>query len=159
MAQKDIHFGLFIVYNIIDEIVPGGVIMAKISDIIFCLRATNVEGEGASAHTILTALTPEYVPGLFSFSIIVNLLDIDLEHEHKFKIDFISPSEEEVLNISGDLPIMDIRTNLPKEYNGINIAMDWNNVNFKSSGLYIIRVYVDDVLIKEKEIFVKGKNE
>ena len=37
--------------------------MANVSDVIFCLRATNIEGQGACATTILTALTPEYIPG------------------------------------------------------------------------------------------------
>ena len=133
--------------------------MAKISDVIFCLRATNVEGEGASAHTILSAITPEYVPGLFSFSVIVNLLDIDLHVQHKFNIDFESSSKESVLNIEGELPIIDECSNLPKEFHGITMAMDWNNVNFKSSGLYVFKFFVDGELIKEKEIFVKGKNE
>ena len=133
--------------------------MAKVSDIIFCLRATNIEGEGASAHTILSVITPEYVPGLFSFSVIVNLLDIDLRETHQFNISFESPSNETVLNINGDFPIIDECTNLPQEYRGITMAMDWNNVNFKSSGLYVFKFFVDGELIKEKEIFVKGKNE
>lgn len=133
--------------------------MAKVSDIIFCLRATNIEGEGASAHTILSVITPEYVPGLFSFSVIVNLLDIDLRETHHFNISFESPSDEPILNINGDLPIIDECTNLPQEYRGITMAMDWNNVNFKSSGLYVFKFFVDGELVKKKEIFVKGKNE
>ena len=52
-----------------------------------------------------------------------------------------------------------MKNNLPQQYKGINIAMDWNNVNLKVSGEYIIKITVDDILLKEKRIFVKGKNE
>ena len=50
-------------------------------------------------------------------------------------------------------------SNLPAEYKGLTIAMDWNNVNFKCSGLYKIQIIIDESIVKEKEIFVKGKNE
>ena len=133
--------------------------MAKISDVIFCLRATNIEGEGATAHTILSVIAPEYVPGLFSFSVIINLLDVDLKQAHQFNINFESPSNEVVLTINGELPTIDTSTNLPQEYQGITIAMDWNNVNFKTSGLYSLKFFVDGEFVNSKEIFVKGKNE
>ena len=51
--------------------------MAKVSDVIFCLRAVNIDGEGTCAQGILTTLTPEYIPGLFSFAVVITLLDIE----------------------------------------------------------------------------------
>lgn len=133
--------------------------MAKVSDIIFCLRATNTEGAGASASTILTALTPEYIPGLFTFSVIVTLLDITPGEEHTITIDFLDPTEESVVHIESDIPQIEDDSNLPQEYKGLNMAMDWNNVNLKMSGLYTIRIGFDGEVIQEKSIFVKGKNE
>lgn len=133
--------------------------MAKVSDIIFCLRATNMEGSGASATTILTALTPEYIPGLFTFSVIVTLLDIDPDNEHTVAIDFINPSNENVVHIEAPLPRIEDDSNLPQAYKGLNMAMDWNNVNLKVSGLYTIQVKFDGDLLQEKNIYVKGKNE
>lgn len=133
--------------------------MANVSDVIFCLRATNVEGQGACATTILTALTPEYIPGLFTFSVIITLLDIDASTGHQLMVDFISPTEENVVHVESPLPAINEDNNLPQQYKGINIAMDWNNVNLKVSGEYIIKITVDDILLKEKRIFVKGKNE
>ena len=53
-----------------------------VSDVIFCLRATNTEGRGACAETILTALTPEYIPGLFTFSVIITLLAADTSEDY-----------------------------------------------------------------------------
>ena len=133
--------------------------MARVSDIIFCLRATNVEGPGVSAFTILTALTPEYVPGLFTFSVIVTVLDIEPGKEHKISIDFLNPSKESVVHIESPIPQIEDDSNLPQEHKGLNMTMDWNNVNLRVSGLYTLEVKFDGVLIKEKSIFVKGKNE
>lgn len=133
--------------------------MAYISDVIFCLRATNIEGQGACANTILTALTPEYIPGLFTFSVVITLLDVDSSIEHKLVVDFLNPSEESTVHIESPLPSMEENSNLPKKYKGITIAMDWNNVNLKVSGEYTIRISIDDTVLKEKKIYVKGKNE
>lgn len=133
--------------------------MAYISDVIFCLRATNIEGQGACANTILTALTPEYIPGLFTFSVVITLLDVDSSIEHKLVVDFLNPSQESAVHIESPLPSMEENSNLPKEYKGITIAMDWNNVNLKVSGEYTIRISIDDTVLKEKKIYVKGKNE
>lgn len=133
--------------------------MPNVSDIIFCLRATNNNVEGACATNILSVISPEYIPGLFTFSVVVNLLDIDTSVEHKFSVDFNAPNEENTIHIEGPVPIFVDESNLPKEYKGVTIAMDWNNVNFKMSGLYTIKIYVDQELIKTKSIYVKGKNE
>lgn len=133
--------------------------MANVSDVIFCLRATNIEGQGASATTILTTLTPEYIPGLFTFSVIITLLDIDLSSEHQLMVDFISPVDENVVHVESSLSVRNEESNLPQKYKGINVAMDWNNVNLKVSGEYTIKIIVDGDLLKEKSIYVKGKNE
>ena len=96
---------------------------------------------------------------MFSFSIIVIALDIDLTRDHEFKSIFLDPAGETLVNVEGELPVIANNTNLPPEHLGINIAMDWNNVNFKISGLHTIKIYIDGELVKCKEIFVKGKNE
>lgn len=133
--------------------------MARVSDIIFCLRAKNVDGQGVSADTILTALSPEYIPGLFTFSVILTLVDIDTTVEHQLLVQFISPSGEEVVRIESELPVIEDHSNLPNEHKGINVAMDWNNVNLRESGLYTIKVLINNVEVGVKSIFVKGKNE
>lgn len=133
--------------------------MARVSDIIFCLRATNTDERGACATTVLTALSPEYVPGLFTFSVIVTLLDIEPNEEHNITIDFVSPTNENVVHIESQVPHIEDNSNLPQEHKGLNMAMDWNNVNLKVSGLYKVQVNFDKVMLQEKTIYVKGKNE
>lgn len=133
--------------------------MAKTSDIIFCLNAQNIEGTGVSANNILTAITPEYIPGLFSFSVVVTLIDMDCSQKHNFSVRFLDSSDEIVVNVDGETPIYSDNSNVPNEYKGLNLAMDWNNVNLKKSGIYTIKIYIDEDLIGEKSVYVKGKNE
>lgn len=132
--------------------------MVKVSDIIFCVKATNVDGEGASANIILTSLLPEYIPGLFTFSVIVTILGVDLSQEHNLLVQFFSPEEQETVRVDGPMPIMEDDSDLPLEYRGVNVAMDWTNVNFKTSGIYTIVITLDGEELAKKEIYVKGKN-
>lgn len=132
--------------------------MAKVNDIIFCLNSVNLQGQGVSANAILSAITPEYIPGLFTFSVIVTILDIDLEKEPILKIVF-GKDEDTLGVIEGPLPNIEDTSNLPKEYRGINLSIDMNNTNFKSDGLYKLSVFLNEELLKEKEIYVKGKNQ
>ena len=133
--------------------------MANISDIVFCLNAINNEGEGASAINILPSITPEYIPGLFTFSIIIILLDIEPIQTHHLIVDFIAPNDETIVHIENPFSVQEDTSNLPKQYKGVNIAMSWNNVNFKVSGNYTLKIHVDGKFIKDKSIYVKGKNE
>ena len=133
--------------------------MAKISDIIFCLNATNVEGEGASADRILTALRPEYIPGLFSFSVVVTVLDLDPKLEHPFLILFTDPYGTEIVKAEGTFHTREDASNLPAKYKGVNMVMNLGNVNFKVSGEYKMEISIDGNLIQEKLIYVKGQNE
>lgn len=132
-----------------------------VQDIIFCLNAINRENEGASANVILSAINPEYVPGLFSFSVIITVLDIDTSKEHKISVYLKAPNEELVVDLNDvtvpSMPKQD--SNLPKEYLGLTVALDLNNVNFRTSGLYNLDIIIDNQRLSGKSIFVKGKNE
>ncbi len=132
--------------------------MPTVNDIIFCLNASNLPGQGVCANTILTTMTPEYIPGLFTFSVIITILDVDTTKEHELSISFCSPSE--VLGeLKAPLPVIEDHSNLPNEYKGINLTIDWNNMNFKENGEYRITILLDDAQIGEKSIYVKGKNQ
>lgn len=133
--------------------------MPSVSNIIFCLDATNSDEHGACAKTILSALNPEYIPGLFTFSVIIVLLDVDLSKTHQLAVDFINSIGENVVNVRTSISTMNKIGNLPEQYQGINIVMDWNNVNLKVSGKYTIKVTMDEKFLEEKTIFVKGRNE
>lgn len=135
--------------------------MAYVSNVIFCLNAITDETGNVNANSIFSSLTPEYVPGLFTFSVIVSILDleIDSKNECHILIEFNSPTGENVVTVDTNTSYINNENNLPNEYKGINIAMDWTNVNFKTSGLYTLHISCNDEKIGEKQIFVKGKNE
>lgn len=132
--------------------------MATIHDIIFCLASTNADGQGASAHTVLSAFNPEYIPGLFSFSTIITILGLDFKTEHILKVS-LGREENEIATIEGPVPEVDVSGNLPEEYKGVNFSVNWNNVEFKEEGDYVLSVLLDGEKLGEKHIYVKGKNQ
>ncbi len=134
--------------------------MVEVANVIICLRATSQMG-GVSANYILQALNPEYVPGLFSFSVIISLINIEYRSQHFISVSLLDPEKKEVASIGKtELPSKPIKpSNLPEEYIGVNVSMDWNNINFKCSGDYSLVIKYDDQEIMTKKIFVKGKNE
>ncbi len=132
--------------------------MAKVSDIIFCLNATNLPGQGVCANTILSAITPEYIPGLYTFSVVITILGIDTSVDHSIGLSF-STKDDVIANVEGPIPAMEEHSNLPLEYKGVNLTVDWSNINFKTDGEYCLKVAVDGAVIGNKTIYVKGKNQ
>ena len=93
--------------------------MMQVHDIIFCLNSSNIGGQGVNAYTVLSAVNPEYIPGLFSFSTIVTIIGIDCSKDHVLKLIFYN-EEETVGALEGPLTPIDDSSNLPDEYKGIN---------------------------------------
>ena len=132
--------------------------MARVSDIIFCLNSTNLPGQGVCANTILTTIMPEYIPGLFTFSVVITILGVDVSTEHPITISF-SHEGTPVADVTSQIPSMEDQSNLPQEYKGVNLALNWNNINFQEQGEYSLKVMVDGQEVGNKTIFVKGKNQ
>lgn len=132
--------------------------MTKVVNVIFCLQAHVADGK-VSADGILSALTPAYIPGLFSFSVVISVLDISPENEHSFRVVFTDPKGNITFDVSNPFTVQKRLDVLPAEYQGINFTMNFNNIDFKMSGLYKMSIWIDDTLLDEKEIYVKGKNE
>lgn len=132
--------------------------MAKVANFLYCLKSITSETE-ASAMGILCAITPDYIPGAFSFSIICSIVDLEVG-DHSVILHFIKPSGVELLKIEGQVPFqVNEQCNLPNDYVGINISADLQNVVFEESGLYKTIVEVNNIELGTYEIFVKGKNE
>ena len=125
----------------------------------YCLNINTVEGR-TDIVGLLNAMTPEYIPGLFSFSISFALLNIT-EGEHSLIVKFKDPDKEVIAGIDNAMVSYkkDENSNLPDAQMGINVAAGLQNVNFKKSGLYSTEVILDGTSIGEYYIFAKGKNE
>ena len=132
--------------------------MAKISNFIYCLNSTASDNE-ANAMGVVSALTPDYLPGAYSFSILCSILDLE-EGLHRINFKFKTPEDVTLVEVEGEIPYeLEENSNLPRQYVGINIISDWQNVVFEKSGLYKTVVSIDGVESGIYEIFVKGKNE
>lgn len=133
--------------------------MAEIKNFVYCLNINTGEGR-TDIVGLLNAMTPEYIPGLFSFSISFSLLNI-AEGEHSLVVKFKDPDKIVIAGIdNATVPYKkDENSNLPDEQMGITVAAGLQNVNFKKSGLYSTEVVLDGTSIGEYYIFAKGKNE
>lgn len=133
--------------------------MAEIKNFLYCLNVSTFE-ERTDIIGLLDAMTPEYIPGLFSFSVIFTLSNIT-EGEHALIVKFKDPDKEVIAEIDNAKVSYkkDENSNLPDEQMGINVAAGLQNVNFKKSGLYSTEVMIDGTSIGEYYIFAKGKNE
>lgn len=142
--------------------------MAKLTNFIYCINAERVpsrdgSGEGINAIGVLSALTPEFVPGTFSFSIIFSVLDIDVTGNNTVRIVFSKSGENSALVDSGIISLTPMdgadKVGLPNEYKGLNMSMDLRNVIFEEEGIYHTEVYFNNQLLGDKPIYVKGKRQ
>ena len=132
--------------------------MARISNFVYCLNAT-ASGMEANAMGILSAITPDYIPGAFSFSVFCSIVDLE-DGNPNIKMQFYSPDNKILANLEGAIPYAKPEdVNLPKEHVGVNIACMLQNILLEKSGMYRMDVTVDGMFCGSYEIFVKGKNE
>lgn len=140
--------------------------MASLANFLYCLNAERVDenggtGSNINALGILATITPEYVPGAFSFSIIFTVLDIDItKTDNTVQVKFCREHDGKALIDSGilQMPSMsDDGIDLPKEYRGLNMSMDCRNVVFETEGIYTAQIYFNGEFLGEKQIYVKGK--
>lgn len=133
--------------------------MTSIKNFLFCLNTNNSNGTN-NVNGILCAITPEYVPGLYSFGVNFSILGL-AEGAHSICLKF-KDSEGSCVASIGDTTLnytKDANSNLPNEYVGVNVAVNLQNVDFKHSGIYSMDVILDGTTSGTYEIYVKGKNE
>jgi len=133
--------------------------MPIIKNFLYCLGSNNSNGTN-NISGILYAITPEYVPGLYSFGVNFGILDLP-EGSHNLCLRFKDSNGTNIASIEDTAMnyIKDPSSNLPEEYLGINIAANFQNVDIKCSGMYSMDVILDGISLGTYEIFVKGKNE
>ena len=80
--------------------------MADLTNFIYCINAERIPSkngktDSVNAIGVLSSLTPEFVPGTFSFSVIFSVLDIDISGNNTVQITFFREGEQENLVDSG----------------------------------------------------------
>ncbi|HJC48535.1 MAG TPA: hypothetical protein IAA04_10830 [Candidatus Lachnoclostridium pullistercoris] len=141
--------------------------MADLTNFIYCINAERIPSkngktDSVNAIGVLSSLTPEFVPGTFSFSVIFSVLDIDISGNNTVQITFFREGEQENLVDSGVITIPPLSPDsddiqLPPKYQGLNMSMDFRNVIFEQEGLYNTKVIFNDQVLAIKPIYVKGK--
>ena len=136
---------------------------AKVSTFIYCLGTTNLEGKDApiNAMGVLPVLTPEFIPSMFSFSIVLGMRGIDDTSNHLLDIIF-KDCEGNVLVEAREIQITLEQlqakgSQLPEEYRGLMIGMDLRNVVIKKEGVYSTEVSLDGKKLGVFDIYTKSK--
>lgn len=140
--------------------------MITVKNFIYCLETKKEkEREGEPPNTIikglLSCITPEFIPGTFSFSIMFSVLNLEQDQECRVSICIKNPDEEEILKtdemiLSGDVKDRN-KFNVPNEYFGYNVGVDLRNILLEKEGLYHTIVFLNGTEAGEYPIYVKGK--
>ena len=105
--------------------------MPSIKNFLFCLNTNNSNGTN-NVNGILCAITPEYVPGLYSFGVNFAILDL-AEGTHSICLNF-KDSEGTCIASIGETSLnytKDANDNLPNQYTGVNVAANLQNVDIQ----------------------------
>lgn len=133
--------------------------MPVIKNFVYCLNTNTTDGKNNILGAFGT-MAPEYIPGLFSFSVFFTVLDLE-EGSHQLTLHFRDPGGQILATVQSDsIPYeIDASSNLPGRYQGLNAAVNFQNVDIKRSGLHSMEVLLDGESQGAYEIYVKGRNE
>lgn len=141
--------------------------MEKITTFIYCLATNNIQEpnmQTVNANGILSVITPEYIPGTFSFSLVFTLLGLE-EKKYELNLRFKNPDGQILLDTGGlVIPYDQISKNdqnkisLPPEETGLTLSLDLKNVVFEKNGYYVTEVLCNGRVLGEYKIYAKGKN-
>lgn len=139
--------------------------MARVENFVYCLNAERIpvkgkQGDTINAMGVLSVISPEFIPGSFSFSIVFSILGMDLNNTNQIRIQFKDDSQKVLIDTDNlSIPPMssDNEMHLPKEYCGLNLSMDFRNVVFERDGLYNTVVMLNEEIIGSAEIYAKGR--
>jgi hypothetical protein len=105
--------------------------------------------------------TPQFVPGQFSFSTIIGILDCDFTKEHRIRGIFKDPKGNAVIDTGSTTVIMPAdpkKSNIPPELLGAILNFDFRNVVLSKDGEYETEIFLDDISLGTFPILVKGLN-
>lgn len=132
-----------------------------LQNFVLCMNSSHDSIRGLCAENILAYLNPEFIPGQFSFCIVGTITNIDINKNYKLNI-IMTHKEDgyEAVKLNSDIHFPSApNNNVPSKYHGANIAIDCKNVKLIKSGEYVLKIVLDNEILKESIIYVKGKNE
>jgi len=137
--------------------------VAKVSYFLYCAnidRKTTSSGvEVVSLSNPLATINPEFVPGMFSFSIAFSILGVDVSGtNNRLRLQIVDEESNTIVD-TDVIPMPQLppdETEVPAEYKGYNFSMDFRNVVFTHNGLYSTKVFFNESEISEHPIYVCG---
>lgn len=142
----------------------------KVNSFVYCLSffpQKKPDGkESLVLDGIISSINPEYVPGMFSFAMIVGLIGIDFSRRQKLNVKFLNATTRKSIL---DLPNIELSENmfmnnglnfevLSVDKAGVNMNIDARNIVFHEEGWHVTEIEIDNQLIGEYPIYVKGVN-
>ncbi len=139
--------------------------MAKLSYFMICDTMNNVPMPGGTLGLNITnpqlVLTPKYIPGNYSFCVVVGVQDVKptdpSTNAIKLKFELLTPKGKLLQQSVADLPMVNMQK-VPEQYQGFLMSFDLRNLPIEEEGAYVLNLYVDDVLIGNKEIPIYKKS-
>lgn len=140
--------------------------MTRISNFIYCLNAERIAApdgnrDSMNAMGVVSVLTPEFIPGTFSFSIVFSILGVDKVYEtNKIRVVFEDMEGNKLVD-TGDIELPPKPEGddfiLPVDYQGLDMSMDFRNVIFEKEGLYKTQIIWNGQSLGDCRIYVKGR--
>jgi hypothetical protein len=133
--------------------------MAKLTEFILCDSISAVPASEGGVLQQLTspqvALRPQFVPGNFSFGVVVGIQGMNLHITNRICFTIADPQGNVILEsaISEVPPISeDEPETMPEEYQGVVMNMDIRNLVICENGVYLLSIYANDELVGKQSI-------
>lgn len=108
----------------------------------------------------MTALFPLRVPGQFSFTVTIGVMEITTEKEnYKLRYTLTGPLEGDakVVIQTDELDVERPPSLLPSDYQGGIVSLEFKNVDFREEGTYTTEIFLDGTSLGKFPIKVRGR--
>lgn len=135
--------------------------MVKLKTFLYCESINMEPTQNAPKLNLvgpLQVLTPMFIPGMFSFSIFMNISGEEVCNSGVFRVVFKKAGSNENIIDTGNqmLPGVGFGNGIPNEEHGFMINMDFRNVVIREEGLYVSEVYFNNEKVGESGIYAKA---
>ena len=135
--------------------------MAEISTFLYCENVQPSYNGGMTINGPMQIITPKYIPGVFSFTIFLGIIGLDVSESHTLQIKFMKKDGDKEIIDTGKINIQNQEEKeniLPLDMRGFMANLDFRNVELKTEGEYVTKVILDDDLKGEFPIKAKAVN-
>ncbi|OPA18218.1 DUF6941 family protein [Bacillus cereus] len=107
--------------------------------------------------------TIPFIPGTFSFSVTLGILDLNPHKDHAVKLVIRNAEHEEYVVLdSKDMVVPrnpNFNSSIPEGAHGVLFNLDFRNLPFKKEGKYVAEIYVDHNKIDERNFFIVSQGQ